>query len=95
MAKFLGVLSVPTLALAGLLACGGAPAAACDPCGYRVVTCYENVPVCEVRTVPYTCTVTLYDSCGKPYLANVTRYRQVKVEVVKRVAVRKLVALYD
>jgi hypothetical protein len=60
-----------------------APAVACDEpvCEYRTVCIYET------RTVPYYCTVTLYDECDQPYEVRVLRYKQVKVPVTKLVKV--------
>jgi len=92
MAKFLGKLFVPALLVAGLAA---APAAACEPNCYKTVTVYEKVCAYEVRQVPYTCTVTYYDECGRPYSVDVTRYRQVKVQVTKYVPVKKVVAVHE
>jgi hypothetical protein len=88
-------LSIPALALAACLALGPARAAAGDHCSYRTVTVYETVTVCEVRQVPYTCTVIRYDECGCPYRVQVTRYRDVKVCVIRTVPVKRRVPVYE
>jgi alkyl hydroperoxide reductase subunit AhpF len=62
--------------------------------GYKAVTVYETVYetvhetvyVDVVKSVPYEKTVTKYDHCGKPYHVTVTCYKDVTVQVPKKVA---------
>jgi hypothetical protein len=93
MSRFLATPLVAALVLTGMLGVNAPQAKASDPC-YQIVTVYERVTVCEVRTVPYICTVTVYDDCGCPHEVQVTLYRQVKVHVTKYVPVPKRVPVY-
>lgn len=62
--------------------------------GYKAVTTYktvyetiyETILVDVVRSVPYEKTITKYDHCGKPYCVTVTCYKDVTVQVPKKVA---------
>src|SRR5262245_58027240 len=91
--------SLRGMAVAGVLglsalAFGGTAAQACDKAPqqeYTWVTTYECVTTWEIKCEPYTKTVTKYDHCGKPYQVAETYYREVKVPVVKKVAVQKKV----
>ena len=58
--------------------------------GYKAVTTYEIVWVTQyvdvVKSVPYEKTITKYDHCNKPYCVTITAYRDVTVQVAKKVA---------
>ena len=57
--------------------------------GYKAVTVHETVWVTVyvdvVKSVPYEKTITKYDHCNKPYQVTITAYRDVTVQVAKKV----------
>jgi hypothetical protein len=63
--------------------------------GYKAVTVWVTQYVDVVKSVPYEKTITKYDHCGKPYHVTVTAYRDVTVQVAKKVAVTKWVKVCD
>ena len=61
--------------------------------GYKAVTVYETVYVDVVKSVPYEKTITKYDHCGKPYHVTITCYKDVTVQVAKKITVTKWVKI--
>ena len=69
---------VGAVLFAGFLAAGSGSAAAYDPpCRLQKVVTYA------CQSEPYSVCVLKYDHCGQPYHAYETRYREVRVPVVK------------